>query len=233
MHIETVDWTEPNLLHGDSYGTTLGLPLFTMGQAARVALILETESTDREKDEGVIYGGNARNPAAGIRVSSAEWVDETTQSKLRSNWNWRWWPGDWNAVYFTVAVMSQTGTDQPLELRISTFRYSGEPMIATPPPSDPHDWPALPGSVPEIAMFPSDAAEGEPYVEFLKIIHPIVPAWSPTSDDLQSDVLYPLESKGQEIPPHTLPLPLPDYLGRFEAFFQVGNVRLNIPRRYR
>ena len=228
-YVQTIDWNKANLLHGDAYTATRGLPLLQMGRAPIVALVIQTTDTiDGRGKASAIIAPPIRNPNGGVAVASALYIDKSHQRKTRSEWSWRWWPGDWNSIFFKVQVMQTIGGDPATAIRQSTISYQGSPLKDEPKIANPMAWPLIPGTTYETAAYPSDAAEDQPISQYLRITHPAVPPYNPASDDLAAVVLQPLESVGSAFPWVTVPLPLPDYMGYFRAFARPNGYRLRI-----
>lgn len=174
------------------FNTLAGLPVFREGDAPILALIVRPQLSGEADPEVEINTFETVEdsdselltiPISGALIAqgaSVNWPGEATRPPMRSNYELRWWPGQWNCIHLRIAeIVRPAGPDADVyDVRTEEiFRYQGEPL-AEPDKfydrNDPESWPRVPGSTEGSTSFPPQQIEGEnEELRFLHIIWPL------------------------------------------------------------
>jgi hypothetical protein len=189
---EELDLKGEPLRPSTMFNTLASLPVFREGDAPILALIVrpqlageadpevEINTFDAVEDAGAEILTIPLSGALIAQGASVMWPGEATRPPMRSNYELRWWPGQWNCIHVRLSeIVRPAGLDAHMyEVRtLEIFRHQGEP-IAEPDKlydrNDPESWPRLPGTTEGSTSFPPQQIDGEnEELRLLQIIWPL------------------------------------------------------------
>ena len=182
--------TQPSLYGGtDPRFTKHGnLMLFGFGVTSKWAVLIKYQFDGEEDGDvelgtlvnitltsGVVVPGFEIARSAVRTGEPGDYIEATPA--LRSNYEIRWEPGEWNAIDLAVYEVTtedmvdgrQNGTIRQAE----RFSFQGQPLIAEAQEADPMNWPRVPGSSQASTAYPAATYDGDPLRGRFLVIIPV------------------------------------------------------------
>lgn len=163
------------------------LQLHKLGRASALALIvreeIEGEPNPPPKVNEWTDGDIGTFPFPGVTYAAyiggsrieadPEIPGSETVPGFRANYDFRWWPGDWNQITFRFEEYLREDANVFQRVQSSLVHYQGSPLCdieETINPNSPETWPRVPGLGPFTTPFPPVSSEGSPVFDRVMLV---------------------------------------------------------------
>jgi hypothetical protein len=123
-----------------------------------------------------------------------DYIEE--QPAMRSTYELRWEPGDWNCIDLIVmevdTVTPNEGGQQGGIRMAERFRFQGDPLVSEGQSNDAMEWPRLPKSTQGSTVYPNASYNGEPLNQRWLVVIPVFESgYDPYFKSEQNGMGYP------------------------------------------